>query len=100
MDYSYEMILKKLLAEIPIKESKNVYGIAFIAGPGFGKSTVANMLSEKLGLLIVASDQIRRFYDKLGFGNTKYEDDIKKIAFDRIVYLLEHKTSHIVDANF
>ena len=99
MEYSYEIILDKLLSEVPIKESNNVYGITFVAGPGFGKSTVANMLSKKLGLLIVANDQIRRVYDELGFDNTKYEDDIKKMAYDRTVYLLRNKTSHIVDAN-
>ena len=100
MEYSYTKILDKLLSEVPIKESNKVYGITFVAGPGFGKSTVANMLSKKLGLLIVANDQIRRFHDKLGFDNTKYEDNIKKMAFDRTVYLLEHKTCHIADANF
>ncbi len=100
MEYSYTKILDKLLSEVPINESDNVYGITFVAGPGFGKSTVANMLSKKLGLLIVVNDQIRSFYDELGFDNTKYEDNIKKMAYDRTVYLLEHKTSHIVDANF
>ena len=99
MGYSYNKILNKLLSEVPINESDSVYGITFVAGPGFGKSTVANMLSKKLGLLIVANDQIRRVYDELGFDNTKYEDDIKKMAYDRTVYLLKNKTSHIVDAN-
>lgn len=99
MEYSYEKILNKLLSEVPINESKNVYGITFVAGPGFGKSTVANILSKKLGLLIVANDQIRRVYDELGFDNTKYEEDIKKMAYDRTVFLLKNKTSHIVDAN-
>ena len=70
MEYSYKKILDQLLSEVPINENDNVYGITFVAGPGFGKSTVANILSKKLGLLSVANDQIRRVYDSLGFDNT------------------------------
>ncbi len=99
MNYSYECILKKLISEIPINSKDNVYGITFIAGPGFGKSTVANILSKKLGLYITANDRIRRLYDELGFDNYKYEDDIKRMANDRTIYLLQNKTSHIIDAN-
>ena len=99
MKYSYENILNKLISEVPINKSDNTYGIVFIAGQGFGKSTVANMLSKKLGILIVANDQIRRVFDSLGFDSTKYEDDVKKMAFDRTIYLLKNKTCHIVDAN-
>lgn len=99
MEYSYDRILNEILSKVPINESDNVYGIAFIAGPGFGKSTVANMLSEKLGILVVCNDQIRRFIDKLGFDSNEYQEDVKKMAFDRTVYLLKNKTSHIVDAN-
>lgn len=99
MNYSYESIFKKLVEEIPLKPSDNVYGITFIAGPGFGKSTVANIISKKLDLYITANDKIRRLYNELGFDDTVYEDDIKKMANDRTIYLLDNKTSHIIDAN-
>ena len=99
MDYSYEKIFKKLIEEIPLKPSDNVYGITFIAGPGFGKTTVAKIISKKLGLYITANDKIRRLYNELGFDDTVYEDDIKRMANDRTIYLLDNKTSHIIDAN-
>ena len=99
MNYSYENIFEKLVAEIPLKPSDNVYGITFIAGPGFGKSTVAKIISKKLGLYITANDKIRRLYNELGFDDTLYEDDVKRMANDRTIYLLDNKTSHIIDAN-
>jgi len=99
MDYSYEKIFKKLVEEIPLKPSDKVYGITFIAGPGFGKSTVAKIISKKLGLYITANDKIRRLYNELGFDDTLYEDDVKRMANDRTIYLLDNKTSHIIDAN-
>ena len=99
MNYSYENIFKKLVEEIPLKPSNNVYGITFIAGQGFGKSTVAKIISKKLGLYITANDRIRRLYNELGFDDTIYEDDIKRMANDRTIYLLDNKTSHIIDAN-
>ncbi len=98
-EYSYDLIFKKLISEIPINKSENVYGITFIAGPGYGKSTVANIISKKLNLYITANDKIRRLYDELGFDNVLYENDIKKMANDRTIYLLQNKTSHIIDAN-
>lgn len=99
MDYSYDKILEQLLLEIPLNPQDKVYGITFIGGQGFGKSTVAKMLSKKLGLYITVNDRIRRLYDELGFDNKVYEDDIKKMANDRTIYLLKNKTSHIIDAN-
>lgn len=99
MNYSYENIFEKLVAEIPLKPSDNVYGITFIAGPGFGKSTVAKIISKKLGLYITVNDKIRRLYNELGFDDVAYEDDIKRMANDRTIYLLDNKTSHIIDAN-
>jgi len=99
MEYSYDVVLNKLLSEIPLNPSDKVYGITFVAGPGFGKSTVANMLSKKLGLYITANDKIRRLVDDLGFDNKEHEADIKKMANDRTIYLLQNKTSHIIDAD-
>ena len=98
-EYSYDLILEKLISKIKIKESNPIIGITFIAGPGFGKPTVSKILSKKLGIDVMANDKIRRLYDELGFNNEEYEPDIKKMAYDRTVYLLQNKTSHIVDAN-
>ena len=47
-EYNYDIVLKKLLQETQINPQPNVYGITFVAGPGFGKSTIAKILSEKL----------------------------------------------------
>ena len=98
-EYSYELIFEKLKEEIPIKRSDSVYGISFVAGPGTGKSYVANIISKKTGLYITANDRIRRLYDELGFNNLEYESDIKRMSNDRTKYLLENRTSHIIDAN-
>ena len=97
--YSYDLIFEKVKKEIPIKRSDSVFGITFIAGPGTGKSYVSNLISKRTGLYITANDKIRRIYDELGFNNVEYESDIKKMANDRTVYLLENRVSHIIDAN-
>lgn len=98
-EYSYNRIFDKLIYKIPLKESDILYGITFVGGPGFGKTTVAKLLSSKLKLYIVSNDEIRRLYDSLGFGDEKYNHDIKKMGYDRRVYLLRNKTSHILDVN-
>ena len=98
-EYSYESMFEKVKQEIPIKKSDKVYGVTFIGGPCFGKTYVANILAKKTGLYITANDRIRRIYDESGFNNIEYEADIKKMANDRTVYLLENRTSHIIDAN-
>lgn len=98
-EYSYNRIFDKLIYKIPLKESDILYGITFVGGPGFGKTTVAKLLSSKLKLYIVSNDEIRRLYDSLGFGDAKYNYDIKRMGYDRRVYLLKNKTSHILDVN-
>lgn len=67
MEYNYDEVFKELIKEMNPTPSDRLYGVVFVAGPGTGKSTVAKMLSEKLGIIAVANDQIRRFYDSLGF---------------------------------
>ena len=99
MKYSYKKMLKKVLDEIPLNPKEPIYGISFIAGPGCGKSTIANILGAKLGITVCTNDKIRRLYGELGFDNKKHEEDIKRIADERTHYLLANKTSHIIDVN-
>lgn len=98
-EYNYQKIFEVLISKIPISPVKNVFGITFVAGPGFGKSTVAEMLSKKLGIVVTSNDYIRRLYDSLNFDNGKYEADIKKMANERTKFMLENKTPMIIDAN-
>ena len=94
----YNEIFNNLIKEIPLNRSENPYGILFIAGPGFGKSTITKMLSDKLNLFIASNDAIRRVFNK--------ENDVPEtkqlvldLAFNRLEYLLENKTSHILDGD-
>ena len=98
-EYSYEAVFEIVKKEIPIKKSNSVFGITFVAGQGTGKSYVANIISQKTGLYVTSNDRIRRIYDELGFSNYDYEEDIKRMANDRTIYLLENRVSHIIDAN-
>ncbi len=67
MKYSYKKMLEVVSSEIPLNSKEPVYGISFIAGPGCGKSTIANMLGAKLGITVCTNDKIRRLYGELGF---------------------------------
>lgn len=98
-EYNYQKIFELLISKISINPVKNVFGITFVAGPGFGKSTVAEMLSKKLGIVVTSNDYIRRLYDSLNFDNEAYEADIKKMANERTKYMLKNKTPMIIDAN-
>ncbi|MBR2704525.1 MAG: AAA family ATPase [Clostridia bacterium] len=98
-EYSYNQIFNNLISNIPLKKSEKLYGITFVGGPGYGKSTIAKMLSSKLDIYSVTNDEIRRLYESLGFSEEKYSHDIKKMGYDRRVYLLKNKTSHILDVN-
>jgi hypothetical protein len=44
--YEYKDLLKKVIEEIPMRKETKPFGITFIAGPGMGKSTVAEMISK------------------------------------------------------
>lgn len=94
----YNEIYNQLINEIPLNKSENVYGILFIAGPGFGKSTITKILSSKLNLFIASNDAIRRVINK-DKDVPETRDLVLKLAFDRLEYLLDNKISHVLDGD-
>lgn len=100
MKHSYEELLELVVRDIPIIKQEKVYGIAFIGLPGVGKTTVANKLSEKMGLYITANDKIRRLLEGLGYDvEHEYRTLVESLANDRTKYMLKNGVSMIIDAN-
>lgn len=94
----YNEIYNQLINEIPLNKSENVYGILFIAGPGFGKSTVAKMLSNKLNIFIASNDAVRRLFNENN-DVPETKELVVKLVIDRLHYLLENKICHIIDGD-
>jgi predicted kinase/predicted nucleotidyltransferase len=73
--------------------------------PASGKTTIARSLSRRLGLPLIAKDEIKeRLYDALGTGNAEWSGRLGTAAygliFDVARELLEVGASLIVEANF
>lgn len=94
---NYYELLDKVLKEIPFKQLDKPYGIVFIGGPGYGKSTISKILSEKLDIYVTANDRIRRIFDSVGVEQN--QELLEKIAEARTIYMLENKIGMIIDAN-
>ena len=97
MDYNelFDLVVK----DIPLSNEDKVFGITFFAPPGAGKSTISKILSEKTGLYVTANDKIRRIAEKFGINVNENRQMIESLANDRTVYMLQNKTSMIIDAN-
>lgn len=96
---NYEYLYNIVIKDIPISKVDFVYGISFIGPPGIGKSTIANLISNKLNIYVTANDKIRRILDSLGIDASNNQSLVEKLAYDRISYMLENSTSMIIDAN-
>lgn len=94
----YNKLFNKLVNEIPLNKSENVYGILFIGGPGLGKSTVSKILSKKLNLFIASNDEVRRLFNE-NKDDPKTKEITANLVIDRLKYLLENRVSHIIDGN-
>ena len=94
----YNEIYNQLINEIPLNKRENVYGILFIAGPGFGKSTITKMLSSKLNLFIASNDAVRRLFNENN-DVPETKELVVKLVIDRLHYLLENKICHIIDGD-
>lgn len=88
-----------VIEEVPLNPQEHFFGISFVGPPGVGKSTVAKMLGEKLNIYISINDQIRRMLASLDIPTFENQPLVEKLAYDRTSYLLEHRTSVIIDAN-
>lgn len=97
----YNKLFDMVVSDIPLKPEPACFGITFIAPPGAGKSTIANIISQKTGLYITANDKIRRLVESVGIDPNEPENRrlVEQLANDRTVYMLKNKTSMIIDAN-
>lgn len=95
----YKKLFDLVISDIPITNEEKVFAITFIAPPGTGKSTVSKILSKKLNVYVTANDKIRRIVEKLGINPDENKRLVEQLANDRTVYMLENKTSMIIDAN-
>lgn len=73
--------------------------------PSSGKTTVAEALSRRLRLPLIAKDEIKeRLYDTLGTGDVEWSSRLGEAAYALILgfarTLLASGTSTIVEANF
>lgn len=97
--YEYKDLLQKVIEDIPKKNETKPFGITFIAAPGMGKSTVAEIISKKMDIYITANDKIRRILETLGIDPEEHAKMVTELANDRTVYMLENNMSMIIDAN-
>lgn len=97
--YDYEKIFKRVISDIPLRKDNKVYGITFIAPQGTGKTTISRILSEKLNLYITSNDKIRRILEEFGIDPENESKLVNRLAEERTIYMLENKTSMIIDAN-
>jgi len=98
-NFNYDFLCLEITKKIIIQPSKSFYGISFIGAPGVGKTTVANILSKRLGLFIASNDWIRRFLESMGIDPYKNQDLVAALAVYRTKYLLQNHMSMILDCN-
>jgi len=96
---SYEELFDKIINEVEIKNDDFVYGITFIGPPGVGKSTIAKLISQRLGMHVSSNDKIRRMLDSLGIDAALNQPLLERLAYEKTAYMLQNNTSIIIDAN-
>lgn len=97
----------KILEKIKSNINKNDYSnnkicISFVGGPGFGKTTISNILCEKLNLFHCSNDYIARELEKNGYDISDYETKTKlvsSIAFPFQDFLFSNNIDFVLDAN-
>lgn len=96
---SDEEVLERYLKTIAVPMSSGrPFVIGMVGLVGSGKSTVAQALADKLGIVITSNDVIRRFMNTLGFeGVSPNQPLLQFVAEGTTRYLAEHKVSHIID---
>lgn len=98
MNINYTELLEKLIKDYKIDIVSKPFILCFIGGPGYGKSFISKLISEKENIPIVSNDRTRRFLDSIGLDSTN-QDIVHKLAYLQIEYLIKNGSNIIFDAN-
>lgn len=94
-EYSERFSRKNLI------KTPKLFSIGFIGITGVGKSYVAELLSDKTGILITRNDNIRRFLNEKGIEKVNTGEEnftiMQYIAENTSVFLYQNNISHILD---
>ncbi len=101
------MLETEILENLKKNVDKNRYTnnkicISFIGGPGFGKTTISNILCDKLKLFHCSNDYIARELEKNGFDIKDYDEKtrlVSSIAFPFQDFLFSNNIGFVLDAN-
>ena len=99
MEINYQDLYNMVIEDIPLSNDDVVYGISFVGLPGTGKTTISHLLSKKLNIHVTSNDKIRRLLDSIGINSSKNQSLVERLAYNRSAYMLENKTSMIIDAD-
>ena len=98
-----EEILKKMKMSVNKEEySHNKICISFVGGPGYGKSTIAKILCQKMNLFHTSTDIIRNYLKNLNIDISNYDKTTKlvsSIAYPFQDFLFKNKIDFVLDAN-
>ena len=96
-DKVFDEVKKIYLKQIDIPEIKPEvqYILATIGLIGAGKTTVVKPLAEKLGLVRISNDEIRKIFKEEGFGY----DRVKKLEFKLVADFLKQEFSVAIDSD-
>ncbi len=98
MKVNYTEFLDELVKDYKISMVDKPFIICFIGGPGYGKSFLSKLISEKKSIPIVSNDRTRRFLEIMGLDSTN-QDVVHNLAFLQVEYLIKHGSNVIMDAN-
>ena len=96
-------ILEKMCKDIDInKYSQDKQCITFVAGPGFGKTTITKKILKKTNFFHCSNDYIARQIESFGYDISDYEkrnELVSSIAFPFQDYLFQNNIDFVLDAN-
>lgn len=96
-DHIYEEVKGIYITEIhlPVVKPQKQFVLCPIGLVGAGKTTVIRPLAERLDLIRISGDEIRKIFKEKGFGY----DRVKELAFNLVVHFLEIGYSVAVDSD-